>query len=135
MYNSGKIVVRYRMNYFYDGVVSWEEYLLRSRQELEFLLDSKYKSDEKVFQNFFERNPHFLPGSLIPNRFIIEPEDNYAPFPGALISQPPLRSYQEYIPDFLWIAHDKYTVYPVFIEIEAPSKNWFNKDGTLSSTN
>jgi hypothetical protein len=110
-----------------------EENFKRARDEFESLLESKFSSSEKIFQNFFERNPYYLPGVSIPSRFIIEPDENYAPFPGAVISQPPLRSNQEYIPDFLWLAYDKDTVYPVFIEIEAPSKNWFNKDETLSA--
>lgn len=110
-----------------------EDKLKRSQVEYKTLLESKYINEEKVFQNFFERYPYYLPGALIPKRYILEPDENYLPFPGAVISQPPLKSNQHYIPDFLWIAHDKDTVYPVFIEIEAPKKKWFNKNGTLSA--
>lgn len=33
------------------------------------------------------------------------------------------------IPDFLWIATDSCNIYPIFVEIERPSKNWFTVSG------
>lgn len=33
------------------------------------------------------------------------------------------------VPDFIWIACDSGTVYPVLIEIEAPAKKYFTKKG------
>ncbi|MFI8578253.1 Shedu anti-phage system protein SduA domain-containing protein [Rossellomorea aquimaris] len=118
------------MNNFID--VFREGKFKKAKEEFDFLLESKFISDEKIFQDFFERNPYYLPGATISNR-LTEPDESYAPFPGAVIAQPPLRTDQIYIPDFLWLAYDKDTFYPVFIEIEAPSKKWFNKDGTLTA--
>jgi hypothetical protein len=33
------------------------------------------------------------------------------------------------VPDFMWIAADSGTIYPILIEIESPRKRWFTNQG------
>jgi hypothetical protein len=47
----------------------------------------------------------------------------------ALISQPPLPSYDRRIPDFMWLSTNSEIDEPVLIELEAPAKRWFTTSG------
>lgn len=85
-------------------------------------------SEERIFQEFFEENPGFLPGA-----FGIYGESVHLSYNSALITKPSLKGLKSKTPDFLWIASDSGTVYPTFIEIETPSKRWFRKDGVQTS--
>lgn len=79
---------------------------------------------ESSFQEFFEKNPSFLPGA-----YGVFGESGHIPYNNSLITQPELHGLNLYKPDFLWIARDSLNVYPVFIEIETPEKKWFTKAG------
>ena len=103
--------------------MNWEEYARRVTDEWRALLTSQDSTDESRLHVFLERHP-----SLVPGAFSFPPSGHY-PFPGALISKPPLKGVGEHIPDFMWIAVDSGTVYPVFVEIETPLKRWFTKGG------
>ncbi|QVV90575.1 DUF4263 domain-containing protein [Methanospirillum sp. J.3.6.1-F.2.7.3] len=49
------------------------------------------------------------------------------------MSQPKLSSFSSYIPDFLWISENSQSIEPAFIEIEPPSKKWFNTNGDFTA--
>ena len=75
----------------------FEPYAHQARVELSTLLGTD--PDEKAIQQFFERNPCFVPGL------------HSLGFPGAfprrnlLISQPPLPGLRARVPDLMWIAY------------------------------
>lgn len=100
--------------------MSWSEYEKRAIAEYQQLLASD--PTESQLQDFFERNPSYLPGARTP-----PPPSGHAPFPGAVISQPELKGIGEKRPDFMWIAHHTGIWYPTLIEIETPRKKVFQR--------
>lgn len=88
------------------------------------LIDSREAADERLLQAFLERHPSLLPGS-----HTVDHSSGHWPFPFAVISQPRLPGLSTKIPDFMWIASDSASVYPVLIEIETPHKRWFHSKG------
>ena len=98
-----------------------DEYKRRASEELENLLATS-PNIEKVFQEFLEENPAFVPGA-----FQITSPSGFIPYWGCLFSQPRLNGLFKRIPDFTWITRDSLTLAPVFIEIEAPVKKCFTK--------
>jgi hypothetical protein len=85
------------------------------------LIDSDESTDERLVQSFLERHPSLLPGS-----HSVDGSSGHWPFPFAVISQPKLPGLSTRIPDFMWIASDSASVYPILIEIETPHKRWFH---------
>lgn len=108
-----------------DGpkAIEWDAYEVEVIEAYKKLLDTE-KNSEAAFQTFFEENPSMLPGA-----FGFFGESGHAPYNNILISQPILNGLTTKIPDFLWIATDSCTIYPIFVEIEVPSKRWFTKSG------
>lgn len=84
---------------------------------------------EAEVQDFFERHPSMVPGAFD----LIGGTSGHGPMPPAVISQPPLPAFTRRVPDFMWIAKDSLSIYPVLIEIEAPRKIWFTKSGQPTS--
>lgn len=82
---------------------------------------------EATVQEFLERHPLMVPGAHLGLGRMHK--SGHAPFPSALISQPPLRGLTSRVPDFLWMASDSVFLNPVFIEIEAPRKRWVTASG------
>ncbi|MED3514397.1 DUF4263 domain-containing protein [Bacillus subtilis] len=107
--------------------LKWEDYEKKVVDDYRILLQQQ-SENEKVFQDFFEKNPAMLPGA-----YGFFGESGHAPYNNVLITQPVLQGLITKVPDFLWIASDSLNIYPVFIEIEAPSKKWFNQDGTQTA--
>jgi hypothetical protein len=108
--------------------ISWDEYNKMINEKWSALIEDVNKSkDEKIFQNFLEENPCMIPGA-----FGLIGRSGHYPFPGAVISQPQLQGLFKRVPDFMWIANDSETIYPVLIEIEAPGKRWFLNNGKQS---
>ncbi|MGD6834414.1 Shedu immune nuclease family protein [Sutcliffiella halmapala] len=103
--------------------LDWDTYEKVVVEEYEQLLKQN-GNEERVFQDFFERNPAFLPGA-----FGVYGESGHSPYNNALIIQPLLQGLTSKIPDFLWIASDSLNIYPIFIEIETHNKRWFRKNG------
>lgn len=99
----------------------WTTYVLLAQQEYEKLLEN-HPDDEKVFQQFFERNPSFMPGA-----FELGELSGHLPHLQCLISQPEIGATYTRKPDFLWLSQDSLTFAPVFIEIEKPSKKTFTR--------
>jgi hypothetical protein len=84
------------------------------------LLDSSESRDEALVHAFLERHPSLLPGS-----HSVDGDSGHSPFPMAVISKPKLPGLSDREPDFMWIATDSGSVYPILIEIETPHKRWF----------
>ncbi|HEV3040352.1 MAG TPA: Shedu immune nuclease family protein [Candidatus Angelobacter sp.] len=82
---------------------------------------------EETVHEFLEQHPALVPGVCS------FPASGHPPFLYSLISKPPLQALGVYVPDFMWIATDSFTVYPIFIEIERPTKRWFTRKGIQHS--
>jgi hypothetical protein len=106
------------------------DYVKKANEEFKYLLDN-YPEDETKFQNFFELNPSFMPGAR--DEFSIMGQSGHEPYVNCLISQPKISGIINRIPDFMWLANDSAYFTPVIIEIEAPSKKYFRKDGSPTS--
>lgn len=78
--------------------------------------DPQSQNNESLFQKFFELHPCMLPISS-------------HCYPQAIISQPVLPDFTSKIPDFMAITCDSMSLYVYMIEIEAPKKPWFTKNG------
>jgi hypothetical protein len=101
--------------------LEWGTYEALVRQAWTTLLDSGC-SEEREYQQFLERHPCMVPGP-----FGLIGTSGHSPFPSAVISQPVLPDFTRRVPDFMWIARNSGTVYPILIEIESPSKLWFTR--------
>ncbi|MFD8301486.1 Shedu anti-phage system protein SduA domain-containing protein [Streptomyces sp. NPDC059690] len=86
----------------------------------ERLLNSEASKSESLVQKFLEQHPSLLPGSNS-----VDGNSGHLAFPTALITQPKLPGMSDRQPDFMWIAKDSLSVYPILIEIETPHKKWF----------
>jgi hypothetical protein len=107
--------------------MQWEVYEKRAKRAWQKLLRSEAAKDENAIHAFLEQHPSFVPGAFS------FPCSGHYPFPTAVISKPPLSALGIKIPDFLWIAVDSFTLYPVFVEIENPTKRWLTKNGSQHS--
>lgn len=87
------------------------------------LLDSPQSSDEGLLHAFLERHPSLLPGS-----HTVDGDSGHPPFPMAVVTKPKLPGMSDREPDFMWIATDSGSLYPILIEIETPAKRWFHGD-------
>ncbi|MFF3089718.1 Shedu anti-phage system protein SduA domain-containing protein [Streptomyces nojiriensis] len=75
-------------------------------------------------QEFLELHPCFLPGATEN----IGRGGHHGPSFNAVIRQPPLQGLgPTRVPDFMWVRRDTGAIRPICIEIESPSKSWFNK--------
>lgn len=102
--------------------MAWEVY----RTHVQTAWDALLAKDpvESEVQEFLEQHP-----SMVPGAHGLLGKSGHSPIHMALISQPVLPSYRHKVPDFMWIATDSATIYPVLIEIEAPGKPWFTQAG------
>lgn len=107
-----------------------EIYVKSATAKLQELLANS-PNDETKFQDFFEQNPHFVPGSR--DEFSGIGGSGHNPHLLCLISQPKIAGLINRQPDFMWLASDSVYFSPVIIEIEAPIKKHFRKDGTPTS--
>ena len=98
------------------------------RDYVEPLWSALLESDpsESDVQDFLERHPTMIPGAFS----VIGGPSGHAPFPDAVISQPELYGYHCRRPDFMWVSKNSVALNPVLIEIEAPNKKMFRKDGS-----
>lgn len=90
--------------------MKWEVYEKRVRDKWNELLSSE--ANEPTIHEFLEKHPSLLPGA-----FGLTGRSGHNPFPCAVITKPPLQSIGKKIPDFLWIATDSKSVYPILIEL------------------
>lgn len=108
-----------------DDVARW---LRESRNELAELLAGESRGEERVFQDWLERHPAFVPGGRGAGG-----NSGHDPWPGALISQPRLTGINGKVPDFCWLAADSAELSAVFIEIETPAKRWQQEQKPVQS--
>jgi hypothetical protein len=87
------------------------------------LLDSPESRDERLLHAFLERHPSLLPGSAT-----VDGDSGHAAYPLGVITKPKLPGLSDREPDFMWLATDSESLYPVLIEIETPHKQWFYGD-------
>lgn len=107
-------------------------YFEKAKQEYLILIEKPLQ--ESIYQDFFERNPGFMPGA----HGVLGAASSHLPIQNALISQPILSNNKiQRKPDFMWIAKDSLCLSPVIIEIEKPSKKEFrlNNDIGLAQFN
>lgn len=79
--------------------------------------DSPDAQDERCIHEFIELHPSLLLGLAGAEGF-----DRRTPFPGGVVSEPPLIGLTTKVPDFLWITYNSAFLHPVLIEIETPHK-------------
>jgi len=117
--------VTYQLRANAPPAMSPEVYKKRLTRAWEELIRSD--PSEPEVRAFFETHPSMVPGAHVGLGRL--GQSGHAPFPGALIAQPPLRGLAARTPDFLWIAKDSIYLNPIFVEIEAPGKRWVTKKG------
>jgi hypothetical protein len=100
--------------------MDWPEYARIAMAEWTALLEREGCTEADV-QRFLELNPSMVP---VVGR---------TPRWNLLITQPHLPGWTAHVPDFLWIAADSLTAYPVLVEIERPSKPLFTAKGIPSA--
>jgi hypothetical protein len=105
--------------------LSWKQYEQLVTAEWTTLLNRNSPPSEKEVQSFLERHPSMVPGAF----GFVGGESGHYPRLCGLITQPSLPSYDRRVPDFMWLAQSSDTEEPVLVEIEAPSKRWFTKNG------
>lgn len=103
-----------------------KKYDILAQREFQKLLATDGKNED-AFQKFFEQNPSMIPGSRG-----VEPGfgSGHGPLRGCVITQPKINGVIRRHPDFMWLVKDSAVFSPVLIELEAPDKKLFNKDGT-----
>src|SRR4051812_38732175 len=88
----------------------WDDYGNRVMDEWRTLLSSEDASKEKGLQAFLEQHPSLVPGAFAS---IGLSGSGHSPFPGAVITQPPLHGLGTRTPDFMWIACDSTRLSPI----------------------
>lgn len=83
-------------------------------------------NNEKEIHRFLEQHPCLLPGG---EADVTSIGGHHGPFPGAVVTDPPLQGTFKRTPDFIWPTKLSGTFRPVFLELERPSKRWFRQDG------
>ena len=109
--------------------LAWEDYEADLCSEWRRLLSADKQSDERTFQAFLEQHPCMVPFPFSPGL-----PSGHNPLWAALITQPVLPDFHYKKPDFMWLATDSMCLYPILVEIEAPSKSWFTKRGQPTAT-
>lgn len=108
--------------------MSWDDYTARLTKEWAELLDSDPK--ESKVQSFLEAHPSLLPGSFGD----VGPGGHHGPRLSGVFREPPLKGLnRSRRPDFMWVTSATGLVTPICIEIEKPSRPWFNLNGRPSS--
>jgi hypothetical protein len=101
----------------------WEEYERNAVESWIDLIDSPQADDERSIHTFLEQNPAFIPGAFS------FPTSGHGPVFGGVFTKPPLTGVGMRVPDFMWLATATDIIFPVFIEIETPAKQWFTETG------
>lgn len=109
---------------------AWEDYETWLATEWASLLDTADSMDEFLYSDFLEQHPCLLPGGEGTGDSFGGHHGNYG---HVVISQPVIPGVDRRIPDFMWLTKNSEELIPVLIELEAPGKDWFNKDGSRSA--
>lgn len=107
----------------------WEEYSASVRSQwLELLASDPSEPD---VHEFLELHPSMIPGGSGD----VGPGGHHGSDFGVVFSQPKLTGAgRTREPDFMWVTRSTGLITPVLVEIEKPSKRWFNKDGTPNAS-
>lgn len=104
--------------------IAWDDYERDVTTKWAKLLESD--PEEPKVQEFLELHPAMVPGGSGD----IGPGGHHGSEMGALFRQPRLKGEgRDFVPDFLWITRSTTLITPIVIEIEKPSKRWFQKSG------
>lgn len=109
--------------------MAWEDYERLILTQWTDMLASGPAPTEADVHRFFEQHPSMVPGAFN----IIGGSSGHYPGLTALVSRPPLPSYDRRIPDFMWLSTNSELEEPVLIEIEAPNKRWFTMSAAQSA--
>lgn len=102
--------------------MGWEEYRDRTLSQWYTLLSTD--PEEPLVQRFLEQHPAMIPGGSGD----IGPGGHHGSDMGVVFTRPNLNgSGSNFAPDFLWVTRSSGLITPILIEIEKPSKRWFNK--------
>jgi hypothetical protein len=104
------------------AALAFDVYATQAMAEWRVLLDEDPR--ERRVQQFLEQHPALVPGSLSPGGATCGSE-----LFNLLVSQPTLPGLDARQPDFLWFTSTSDTWYAVLLEIEAPGKRLFRRDG------
>lgn len=103
----------------------WRKYAHTVTEEWRKLLDSD--PDELDVQAFLELHPSMIPGG----RGDVGHGGHHGSEMTAVWREPPLvGAGRKRHPDFMWVTRSSGSITPVLIEIEKPSKRWFNLSGS-----
>jgi hypothetical protein len=108
------------------AAVEFSDYARVAARALTDLLNEN--PDEPRVQKFLESHPSFVPGAWSPGGGTCPSRLLYM-----LVSQPSLPGLAGHRPDFMWLAANSDTWFPMLIEIESPSKRIFRRDGVPCS--
>ena len=109
--------------------MAWEEYASNVRHQWTDLL-ARDPAEREVHE-FLELHPSMIPGGSGD----VGPGGHHGSDFGVVFSQPRLvGAGRAREPDFLWVTRSTGLVTPILVEIEKPSKRWFNKDGTPNAS-
>lgn len=101
--------------------MAWAEYSDQALSKWYALL-SEEPEEDKV-QEFLEQHPAMIPGGSGD----IGPGGHHGSDVGVVFTKPNLNgSGSNFAPDFLWVTRSSGLITPILIEIEKPSKRWFN---------
>lgn len=101
----------------------WDEYERTAIQSWNELIDGPEASNEQAIHAYLEQNPSFVPGAFS------FPVSGHGPLFGGVFTKPPLSGIGMRVPDFMWLATATDITFPMFVEIETPSKRWFTESG------
>lgn len=105
--------------------MEWGKYSDQMRAEWFKLLSND--PEEAEVQAFMELHPSMIPGGSGD----IGPGGHHGSQMSAVFRQPTLSGAgSTFVPDFMWVTMSSGLITPILIEIEKPSKLWFNKNGT-----
>lgn len=112
------------------SALSWNTYSDQALTEWYQLLATD--PEEPEVQAFLELHPSMIPGGSGD----VGPGGHHLSEMGAVFRLPTLDGEgHTYVPDFMWVTHSSGMVTPILIEIEKPSKPWFNpSNGRPSAT-
>lgn len=113
------------MNTQTPPVPAWDEYVTDVARRFRDLIDTA--EGEREVQNFLELHPSLVPGGAGD----VGPGGHHGSQGSVLFAEPRLKGVgRDFEPDFMWVTRSTASVTPILIEIEDPTKLWFNMNHT-----
>jgi hypothetical protein len=104
--------------------LSWTQYTDHVLADWHALLSRE--PEEPEVQNFLERHPAMIPGGSGD----VGPGGHHGSDFSAVFSRPTLKGAgRNFQPDFMWVTRSSGLITPILIEIEKPTKRWFQSNG------